>query len=439
MDAITLSIMGIGVLSVLLALRVPVAAALGLVAIGGIYLLVGERAMWGVLRSVPHGFAASWSLSAIPMFLLMGYVAFSAGLTDGLFRVARAWLSFLPGGLAVASVGGAALFSSVSGSSVACAAAMGKIAIPPMIDRGYDKSLAVGTIAAAGTLGSLIPPSTVLLLYAVFAEVPVSQLFIGAVIPGLLTALFYVVMIIARVLKNPELAPRDENISWGERFASLADIWPLMFLVIVVFGGIFGGYFSATEAGGIGALSAICIGVARRSLSLHKLIESVMETVRATSSIFLIAVAAAMLTRFFAFAGLPEYVQGIIGETGLGQVEIIIAVALLYVVLGMFLDPIGVMLLTLPVLLPVFETSGISLIYAGVVTTKLLEIGLITPPVGLNVFVIKNVIGNLMSADQVFKGVLWFLVADLVTMFLLIAFPETVLWLPELLSNGAIR
>lgn len=439
MDGITIAVAGIGVLCVLLAFRVPVAAALGLVAIGGIYLLVGERATWGVLRGVPHGFAASWSLSAIPMFLLMGYVAFSAGLTEGLFRVARAWLSFLPGGLAVASVGGAALFSSVSGSSVACAAAMGKIAVPPMIDRGYDKTLAVGTIAAAGTMGSLIPPSTVLLLYAVFAEVPVSELFIAAVIPGLMTAFFYVVMILIRVWHNPALAPREEHIGWDERFASLLDVWPLLVLVVVVFGGIFGGFFSATEAGAIGALAAIGIGVVRRSLTLRLLIDAVMETVRATSSIFLIAVAAALLTRFFAFAGLPDYVQGMIGESGLGQVEIIIAVALLYVVLGMFLDPIGVMLLTLPVLLPVFEVSEISLIYAGVVTTKLLEIGLITPPVGLNVFVIKNVIGDLMSADQVFRGVLWFLVADLVTMILLVAFPETVLWLPELLSGGGTR
>lgn len=439
MDGITIAVAAIGVLCVLLAFRVPVAAALGLVAIGGIYLLVGERATWGVLRSVPHGFAASWSLSAIPMFLLMGYVAFSAGLTEGLFRVARAWLSFLPGGLAVASVGGAALFSSVSGSSVACAAAMGKIAVPPMIDRGYDKALAVGTIAAAGTMGSLIPPSTVLLLYAVFAEVPVNELFIGAVIPGLLTAFFYVLMILVRVLKNPALAPRDPGIGWDERFASLLDVWPLLVLVVVVFGGIFGGFFSATEAGAIGALAAIGIGMIRRSLTLGGLFHAVMETVRATSSIFLIAVAAALLTRFFAFAGLPDYVQGLIGDSGLGQVEIIIAVALLYVVLGMFLDPIGVMLLTLPVLLPVFEVSGISLIYAGVVTTKLLEIGLITPPVGLNVFVVKNVVGDLVTADQVFRGVLWFLVADLVTMILLVAFPETVLWLPDLLNGGGTR
>lgn len=439
MDGITIAVAAIGVLCVLLAFRVPVAAALGLVAIGGIYLLVGERATWGVLRSVPHGFAASWSLSAIPMFLLMGYVAFSAGLTEGLFRVARAWLSFLPGGLAVASVGGAALFSSVSGSSVACAAAMGKIAVPPMIDRGYDKALAVGTIAAAGTMGSLIPPSTVLLLYAVFAEVPVSELFIGAVIPGLLTAFFYVLMILVRVLKNPALAPRDPDIGWDERFASLLDVWPLLVLVVVVFGGIFGGFFSATEAGAIGALAAIGIGMIRRSLTLGGLFHAVMETVRATSSIFLIAVAAALLTRFFAFAGLPDYVQGLIGDSGLGQVEIIIAVALLYVVLGMFLDPIGVMLLTLPVLLPVFEVSGICLIYAGVVTTKLLEIGLITPPVGLNVFVVKNVVGDLVTADQVFRGVLWFLVADLVTMILLVAFPETVLWLPDLLNGGGTR
>lgn len=435
MDSVSIALSGLAVLTVLLAVRVPVAAALGLVAIGGSYLLMGERAMWGVLRTTPHAFAASWSLSAIPMFLLMGYVAFNARLTDGLFRFARAWLSFLPGGLAISSVGGAALFSSVTGSSVACAAAMGKIAVPAMIERNYDKSLAVGTIAAAGTMGSLIPPSTVLLLYAIFAEVPVSALFIGAIIPGLLTALAYAAMILIRVTRNPALAPRETGAGWGERLASLAETWPLFLMVIVVFGGIFAGFFSATEAGGIGALAAILIGVAKRTLTIKGLGEAILDTILSTSSIFLIAIGAALMTRFFAFAGLPDYVQTLFATSGLGQVGILIAIALLYVILGMFLDPIGVMLLTLPVLLPVFEAQDISLIYAGVVLTKLLEIGLITPPVGLNVFVIKNVIGNLMTTDQVFRGVLWFLLADLFVVIALIVWPETVLWLPDLLTE----
>ncbi len=435
MDSVAIALTGLAILTVLLALRVPVAAALGLVAIGGIWALQGERATWAVLRSTPHAFAASWSLSAIPLFLLMGYVAFNARLTDGLFRFARAWLSFLPGGLAISSVGGAALFSSVTGSSVACAAAMGKIAVPAMVERGYDKSLAVGTIAAAGTMGSLIPPSTVLLLYAIFAEVPVSSLFIGAVIPGLLTALSYAAMILLRVLRQPELAPREKGTDWAERLAALGETWPLFLMVIVVFGGIFGGFFSATEAGAVGAGAAILIGLAKRTLSMRGLGDAMRETIQSTSSIFLIAIGASLLTRFFAFAGLPDYVQSLFADAGLSQVAIIVSIAVLYVILGMFLDPIGVMLLTLPVLLPVFEAQHISLIYAGVVLTKLLEIGLITPPVGLNVFVIKNVIGDMMSTDQVFRGVLWFLLADLVVMILLIAFPQTVIWLPDLLAN----
>ncbi|WP_244501748.1 TRAP transporter large permease [Stappia sp. ES.058] len=434
MDSITLVYWALAALMVLLALRVPVAAALGLVAIVGMYLLVGERATWGVMRSVPHAFAAHWSLSAIPMFLFMGYVCFAAGLTDGMFRVARAWLNFLPGGLAISSVGGAALFSSVTGSSVACAAAMGKIAVPAMLDRGYDAKLAVGTIAAAGTMGSLIPPSTILLLYAVFAEVPVSQLFIGAIIPGLLTALMYGLMILLRVKHNPALAPREAEVDWRERIHSLADTWPLFLLVVTVFGGIFAGLFSATEAGAIGALASIVIGFAKRTLSWHALKDAAFETIRSTSAIFLIAVAAALLTRLFAFAGFPDYVQGLIGND-MSPLLIIIAVSLIYLVLGMFLDPIGVMLLTLPVLLPIFETADISLIYAGVMITKYLEIGLITPPVGLNVFVIKNVVADRVSISDVFRGVGWFLLADVVTVAILIAFPATVLWLPGLISG----
>lgn len=434
MDSISLILWGLGILIVLLALRVPVAAALGLVAIAGIYLLMGERTMWGVLHSVPHAFAAHWSLSAIPMFLLMGYVCFAAGLTDSLFRVARAWLNFLPGGLAISSVGGAALFSSVTGSSVACAAAMGKIAVPAMMDRGYDPKLAVGTVAAAGTLGSLIPPSTILLLYAVFAEVPVSQLFVGAIIPGIITALMYCGMIIVRVMKNPELAPRDDAVDWAERLTSLLETWPLFLIVITVFGGIFGGLFSATEAGAIGAFVSIVLGFLKRTLSWKGLCGTALETIRSTSSIFLIAVAAALLTRLFAFAGFPDYIQQMIGSD-MSPLLIIVSVSLIYLVLGMFLDPIGIMLLTLPVLLPIFETADISLIYAGVMITKYLEIGLITPPVGLNVFVIKNVVAGRMSTAEVFAGVWWFLLADLVTIILLIAFPATVLWLPSLIGN----
>ncbi|GGE81474.1 MULTISPECIES: TRAP transporter large permease [Stappia] len=434
MDSITLVYWALGALLVLLALRVPVAAALGLVAIVGIYILMGERATWGVLRSVPHAFAAHWSLSAIPMFLFMGYICFSAGLTDGLFRVARAWLTFLPGGLAISSVGGAALFSSVTGSSVACAAAMGKIAVPAMLERGYDPKLAVGTIAAAGTMGSLIPPSTILLLYAVFAEVPVSELFIGAVIPGLLTAVMYSAMILLRVRYNPALAPRETAVDWRERFVSLGQTWPLFLLIVTVFGGIFGGLFSATEAGAIGALVSILIGFAKKTLSWKALVQAALETIRSTSAIFLIAVAAALLTRLFAFAGFPDYVQGLIGDD-LSPLTIILAVSLIYLLLGMFLDPIGVMLLTLPVLLPIFDNAGISLIYAGVIITKYLEIGLITPPVGLNVFVIKNVVSGKVSTSDVFRGVGWFLLADVVTVAILIAFPATVLWLPELIRG----
>ena len=434
MESIDLILWGLGILVLLLVLRVPVAAALGLVAVAGIYILMGERVTWGVLRSVPHAFAAHWSLSAIPMFLFMGYVCSAAGLTDSLFRVARAWLTFLPGGLASASVGGAARCSSVTGASVACAAAMGKIAVPAMIDRGYDSKLAVGTVAAAGTMGSLIPPSTILLLYAVFAEVPVSELFIGAIIPGILTAVMYCGMIVLRTLRNPALAPREAGVDWHERLACLAETWPLFLIVIAVFGGIFLGFFSATEAGAVGAFVSILVGLAKRSLGVKALTKAAVETVRATASIFLIAVAAALLTRRFAFAGFPDYIQGLIGGN-LSPLLIIISVSLIYLILGMFLDPIGIMLLTLPVLLPVFETADISLIYAGVIITKYLEIGLITPPVGLNVFVIKNILADRMTTAEVFGGVWWFLLADVVTVTLLIAFPATVLWLPSLMGN----
>src|SRR5690606_23491996 len=269
MDGLTLSAVILVLLIVLLLLRVPIGVALGGLSFLGIWGIVGPKAAWGILTGVPYDFIAHWTLSAIPMFLLMGYVCFHSELTDGLFRLARSWLSWLPGGLAVATVGGAAGFAAVSGSSLACAAAMGRIAIPEMLKAGYDKGLAAGTVAVAGTIGSMIPPSILLLVYGIYAEVPISHLFIAGIVPGILTAVLYGAMIISRVSITPSMAPRTiERASWADRFASFRSTWPVIALIIGVFGGLFAGVFTPTEAGGIGAFLAFVIGFAQRTLTL---------------------------------------------------------------------------------------------------------------------------------------------------------------------------
>ncbi|MCA8928228.1 MAG: TRAP transporter large permease [Alphaproteobacteria bacterium] len=432
-----LSICGLGLVAllVLLLLRTPVGVALGTVSFVGIWIIVGLRSAWGVLVAIPYDFVAHWTLSSVPMFLLMGFVCYHADLTRGLFRLARAWLSWVPGSLAVASVGAAAGFSAVTGSSVACAAAMGRIAVPEMVKAKYDKGLAAGTVAAAGTIGSMIPPSIILLLYGIFAEQPISKLFIAGLMPGLLTAAAYSLMIMARVKITPSLAPRiTEGIDWKERIDSIWDTWPVILLVIGVFGGLFGGLFTPTEAGAMGAFFSFIIGFAKRSLNLEKIWHACMETLTSTAAIFVIAIGANLLTRFLALGGFTDFFSTFVVENEIGPVTMIVGTMAVLFVLGCFLDPIGIMLLTLPVFLPVVDDLRIDLIWYGVLMTKLLEIALITPPVGLNVFVIKGIVGDLMRTETIFKGILWFLVADIVVVALMIGFPGITLWLPGFLD-----
>jgi tripartite ATP-independent transporter DctM subunit len=369
------------------------------------------------------------------MFLLMGYICYHSQLTDGLFRVARAWLSWMPGGLAVASVGAAAGFSAVTGSSLACAAAMGRIAIPEMLRSGYDKGLASGTVAVAGTIGSMIPPSILLLVYGIYAEQPISKLFIAGVLPGLLTALLYSLMIVTRVKLNPKLAPAAAaKVTWSDRFNSFRGTWPVILLIVGVFGGLFGGVFTPTEAGGIGSLLAFVIGFAQRTLTPEKIKMAVMETLVTTGSIFIIAIGAILLTRFLALSGFTAFIAEVVIEGEVSQIALVLGTMAVLLFLGCFLDPIGIMLLTLPVFLPAVEGLHINLIWYGILLTKLLEIGLITPPVGLNVFVVKGIVGNAIPIETIFKGILWFLVADLICVALLVAFPQISLYLPGLIK-----
>ncbi|GAA6188497.1 TRAP transporter large permease [Litorivita sp. NS0012-18] len=426
---------GVALLLALIALRAPIGLALISVSFGGIWLLVGERAAFGALGVFPYAFSATWHLSSIPMFVLMGFFCFHAGLTKGLFGAARLWLSALPGGLAIAGVLGCAGFAAVTGSSVACAAAMGRIAVPEMLRHRYDPGLATGSIAAAGTIGALIPPSILFILFGIIAKVPVGQLFLGGLAVGLLTAAAYSAVIMLRVLRNPQLAPKiEEEISWKMRFVALGGVWPVLVLIFGVFGGLFAGIFTPTEAGGIGASLSLLIAVLKRSISLRGIWTSLMETLTISASIFIIAIGASMLTRFFAYSGAGDEIAQMVDGMGVSPLFLILAIALLYILLGMFLEPIGAMLLTLPILLPLIEAADISLLWFGVLVAKLLEIGMITPPIGLNVFVLKGVMGDQIAISTIFKGVMWFICADVLIIALMVAFPDFVLFLPALLQ-----
>ena len=432
MDGIGLGFAGLAVVVVLLVFRVPIGIALGGTALAGIWMLVGPRAALGMLAEVPYEFTAHWTLSSIPMFLLMGYIAFYSKITESLFRAAQAWMGRLPGGLGVASVAGAAAFSAVTGSSLAAAAAMGRIAAPEMIRFGYHPGFSAGIVAAAGTLGSMIPPSIALIVYGVFAEVSIGKLFIAGVIPGLLTALFYSTVIVGRVVVTPSLAPRTpDRPDWRARMASLWDSWPFVLLLIGVFGGLFAGIFTPTEAGAVGAFLAAVIAIAKRALTWKVFVQAVVETIHGTASIFFIAIGAALLTRFLAFTGVPDFLSEQITALGLGPLHLMFMICALYIFLGMFLDPLGCMLLTLPILLPILEAMDMDLIWFGIILVKLLEIGLITPPVGLNVFVIKSFMGDQVALTSIFRGVTWFIVADLLLLLVMVLVPAIVLFLPQ--------
>ncbi len=430
-----IGIAGIVVALLLIAFRVPIAVALGLVSIIGIMFLTSVRAGWGIISAVPFNFIGNWALTAVPMFLLMGFTCATTGLTEGLFRAMRIFLARLPGGLAVTGVAATALFASASGSSVATASAMARIAVPEMLRHRYAPSLASGVIAASGTLGSLIPPSILMVLYGIYAEVSIGKLFMAGFLPGLVSALLYMTMIVVRVKLNPELAGRtDERYSLGEKLDSIKDVWPLPVLIFSVLGGIFTGLFSPTEAGAIGAFVAVLIALSRGALTWPACKKALTYTAIGTSSIFIILIGTLFFTRFLALSGLPMTLSDfVLSATSGDWFLIILGVAVIYVVLGMFIESIGLMLLTLPIILPLVSGAGMDLIWFGIIVVKLLEIGLITPPIGLNVYVIKGALGNQVSLQEIFRGVTWFLVMDVIALAIIIALPALSLWLPAIM------
>jgi len=428
-----IGLFGIVSVFVLVLLRVPIAVALGIVSFFGFWAMLGSGPAFGLVTAVPYDFAAHWTLSAIPMFLLMGYICYQTDITRGIFRAARVWLSFLPGGLAVASVGGAALFSAAAGSSLACAAAMGRIAVPEMLKRNYDPGLSTAVVAAAGTMGSLIPPSILLIVYGILAEVPISKLFLAAIVPGLLTMVGYIVVIVIRVKANPDLAPPvDESTNWAERFEALGETWPVFLLIGAVFGGLFTGLFTPTQAGAVGASLSFVIAAVQGTLNWRVSKIALLDTAKMTAAIFIIAVGANLFSRFLAISGVPEAMTDLVVDMGASYLVLVIGTAVIFCLLGMILDPLGILLLTLPILLPIYEANHISLIWLGVLATKLVEMALITPPVGLNVFVIKSIVGDAVPISKIFRGVMWFLVSDVMVLVIMIAFPALIMFLPEL-------
>lgn len=425
-----------GLALALIAIRLPIGLVLTVCAFIGVAVEASPRAALGLLSRLPFETATNWEFSAAPMFLFMGFVAARAGLTTGLFDASRLLLRRVPGALAVASVMASALFAAASGSSVATSAAMSRIAVPEMLKRGYDQGLACGTIAASGTLGSLIPPSLTLILFGIMADVSIGQLFLAGLLPGILSAVIYMTMIALRVTATPALAGTPisrseiEAVRWRE---VMWDIVPLPILIALVMGSISAGWATPTESGALGAAGALVLALLRRRLDFQLLRAALRETASAFATLFFILVGGALLVRFVALTGVSRDLVEFFEMIGGGPYLLLIFVAVVYIVLGMFIDPIGLLLLTIPVFLPIAQSMDMDLVWFGILLVKLLEIGLITPPVGLNIYVIKSTLGNLVDLPTIFRGIFWFIAMDLLTLIILIAWPQITLWLPSMM------
>jgi len=434
MESYHIGLSGFVALLILIGLRVPIAFALSLVGLGGLLWLSGPPATFAMLSSSLYSAVANQTFAAVPLFLLMGYFAYHAGLTRSCFETTRLWLARLPGGLAMATVAGCALFGACSGSGVAAAGAMGRITIPEMLRYGYDKRLATGSIAAAATLAVLIPPSIVMVVYAIFTEISIGRLLMAGYLPGLLSAALLMGMIYIRVKRNPELAPEVPfSITWPQRLAALRHIWGLIVLILLILGGIYSGFVTATEAAALGALGALVLMAAAGQLNWLTFRDSVFETSRTTAMIFLLIIGASIFTSFMAVSGLPQALAELIVSWNLSVVAVLVIICLVYMFLGCFLDSISMMLLTLPVFLPVLLNLQVNLIWFGIIVVKLVEVGAITPPFGITVYVVKGVVGNTIPLEDIFRGIWWFLIMELLTLGILFAFPEISLVLPTMM------
>jgi tripartite ATP-independent transporter DctM subunit len=436
MSNFQIGLSGIGFLFALLLLRMPIAIALGLVSVLGIAAIRGPDAALGVLGTLPYDFAANWTLSAVPMFLLMGAIAFHSGMTASVYKVCRMWFWWVPGGLAVATNWASTAFGAVSGSSVAVTAVMAKLAVPEMLKYKYDKSLATAVVAASGTIDALIPPSIAFIIYSWYAEVPVTDLFLAGVIPGLLTAVVYTAMIVTRCTLDPTLGPRGtRDFTPAERRAANLDAWPLPVLFAGIFGGLYSGVMTTTEAAAGSAMLACLIAVVRREMTWNVLRTSLSESALTTAALFFIVIGAAMFTRFMAVSGLPAQLGQLIASWQPSVLTFMLIVTAIYIVLGMFLEGIGIMMLTLPILVPICRALNLDLIWLGVIVVKLIMLGLMHPPIGIQAFVVKGVVGDTVPLLTIFRGLLWFLGVEIFVLALLIGFPELSLWLPRLAAT----
>lgn len=430
----TEALVGLGLMMVLALLRIPIALAMGLIGFLGVaYMRDWNFApAMAMVETKVYETGRNYTLSVIPLFILMGNLVTRAGMSQELFRAAYAFVGHLRGGLAMATVVACAGFGAICGSSIATAATMAKVAYPSMKGLGYSDKLSTGSIAAGGTLGILIPPSTLMVIYGVMTETNIGKMFAAGILPGILATILLCLAVQWTVFRDPASGPRGEKSTWRARLRAIEGVWAVALLFVVVMGGIYGGVFTATEGAGIGAFGALCIALARRALTWRTLLDALVESGRTTAMLFVILTGALMFAEFVNYTSMPNDLKTLVTTLNLSPIMVITAICIIYVLLGTAMEELSMILLTVPVFFPLVVHLGFDPIWFGILVIVVVEIGLISPPVGMNLFVLKALLPE-VPTSTLFRGVLPFVVADVIRLGILIAFPAISLWLPSMM------
>ncbi len=428
----TEALLGLGAMMLLALAGLPIAFAMGLVGFFGLAMVRGWNPALASAGTLMYETGFSYTLSVVPLFILMGNFVSRAGLSHELFRAAYAFIGHWRGGLAMSTIVACAGFGSICGSSIATAATMARVAYPSMRQFGYSDALACGSIAAGGTLGILIPPSVIMVIYALMTEVNIGAMFAAGLLPGVLATALLMMAVAWKAWRDPDSGPRGERTAWPERLRALRGVWGVVALFVLVMGGIYGGVFTATEGASIGAFGAFVFALARGALTWRDLVDVLVESARTTAMLFGILIGALIFANFVNFTSMPDDLKNFVAQFQVHPMGVIIAICAIYVLLGTAMEELSMILLTVPVLFPLVVHLGFDPIWFGILVVVVVEIGLISPPVGMNLFVLRTLLPH-VSTLTLYRGVTPFVVADVIRLAILIAFPAIATWLPNVL------
>jgi len=432
MSPMIVGLIGFILLFAFFALGVPVGFSMAAVGFAGMWYLIGDTAAFAKITITSFETISSYDLATLPLFLVMAYVTLASGLTKDLYNLVSKWIGHLSGGIAMATVGACAGFAAVSASSIATAATMGSVALPEMKKHNYAATLSTGCVAAGGTIGSLIPPSGILIIYGILTGTSIGSLFAAGILPGILQAVFYIATIYLLCRWKPELGPRGPKTTFREKWAALMQCGEILLLIVIVLGGLIAGLFTPTESGAVAAFGAIACSLIRGRLTWNKFADALKETMKTTGMIYCILIGAFILNAFLTLTMIPYHLSEYISHLDLPPFVVMVAIMVVYLILGCFIDSAAMVTLTIPIFFPLAISLGFHPVWFGIIVTRAMEIAMITPPVGMNVYVISGVAGDVPMAD-IFKGIMPFLMADVVHVALLFAFPAIALFLPSIM------